>query len=623
MTNLIICVSAYTQTTNIIGSVVDDNSTKVIPLATVSLIFKDSIVVVGNTNTDGIFDIEFQLTEKQSEYKINISHVKYEPHSYQIKDLFIGKTNTRNFKISPLEKNIIEEEIDYIIETVAATPIVGLASSDSKGRPKVSKISAKRERHFTTTAAEVDYDAVSDYKDIGIEGDGYLSDLEPSDISKSPVQSDEAGVLTAGKIHDFSKWKLWEDIAPNDLKEWRDTWKIKPENRYTLQVSTGKGSPIVDAMVQLMNSKNELLWEARTDNTGKAECWAYSMQRKAEKESGFYFLVNHLGKEYRLNNAKEFHKKINSLKIQSECAVSDNVDIMFVVDATGSMGDEIDYLKTELNDVIQKTKSNNENSKLRLASVFYRDHSDQYVTKKSPFSSNIQETTKFINEQSAGGGGDFPEAVTDALNTAIYTMNWSPNARTRLLFLVLDAPPHVSKLDKLHTQIQKAAEMGIQIIPLSGSGIDKSTEYLMRAIALSTNGTYMFLTNHSGIGGHHISPTTDKFNTEFLNAMLVKFIDNSIFHPGCDNNELSQEIASIDSNYVDSIRIATKDTTQNTVENNNETSIQLSAFPNPSRGLFKVNLSMPLDELLIADITGKLLTKKTMLKSGNNDFATV
>ena len=99
-------------------------------------------------------------------------------------------------------------------------------------------------------------------------------------------------------------------------------------------------------------------------------------------------------------------------------------------------------------------------------------------------------------------GKDFPEAVHTALDKAVNELQWSLNAKTRILFLVLDAPPHhnTGVIKYLQKSIMKASEKGIKIIPITASEINKETEFLMRFLSLSTNGSYVFVTNHSGIG---------------------------------------------------------------------------------------------------------------------------
>jgi hypothetical protein len=198
-----------------------------------------------------------------------------------------------------------------------------------------------------------------------------------------------------------------------------------------------------------------------------------------------------------------------------------------VVDATGSMGDELEFLKTELLDVIERVKDDNPNVSLYTSSVFYRDENDQYVTRVSPFTNSVQTTINFIKDQKADGGGDYPEAVHTALEKAIGELQWSYTARTRLLFLVLDAPPHytTSVIQSIQESIALAAEKGIKIIPVTASGIDKKTEFLMRFFAISTNGTYVFITDHSGVGNSHLEPTVGEYQVEFLNNLMVRLIN--------------------------------------------------------------------------------------------------
>jgi hypothetical protein len=80
----------------------------------------------------------------------------------------------------------------------------------------------------------------------------------------------------------------------------------------------------------------------------------------------------------------------------------------------------------------------------------------------------------------------------------------------------------------LHEATQEAARQGIQIIPIVASGIDKPTEFLMRFLSVSTSGSYVFLTDDSGIGGGHIKPTIGPHKVEQLNALLTKIINRSL-----------------------------------------------------------------------------------------------
>ena len=196
---------------------------------------------------------------------------------------------------------------------------------------------------------------------------------------------------------------------------------------------------------------------------------------------------------------------------------------MFVVDTTGSMGDELNYLKEEIKDVIERIDTD---QKIRLSLLFYRDEGDQYVTNFFDFTTNINEQINNINLQKSSGGGDFEEAVDVALNLGITQGSWNDYSN-KILIHVLDAPPHSTKqnLNLFANSLLTAAQKGIRIIPVASSGINKWTEFLLRTEALITGGTYTYITNHSGIGGDHIDATVGTVIVEYLNDMLVRLIN--------------------------------------------------------------------------------------------------
>jgi hypothetical protein len=177
-------------------------------------------------------------------------------------------------------------------------------------------------------------------------------------------------------------------------------------------------------------------------------------------------------------------------------------------------------------DVIERSENLNSAISLRIGSVFYRDEGDEYLTRVSPFTTDFPAALDFINDQEAGGGGDYEEAVHTALITALTQLSWSTSAKARLLFLLLDAPPHNTPgiVKDLNEIIQTAAAKGIKIIPISASGINKDTEFLFRFFATATNGTYVFITNDSGIGGDHIEATVGEYEVELLNDLIVRLI---------------------------------------------------------------------------------------------------
>ena len=104
---------------------------------------------------------------------------------------------------------------------------------------------------------------------------------------------------------------------------------------------------------------------------------------------------------------------------------------------------------------------------------------------------------------------------------------WDEGNYARLAFLILDAPPHHTQkiLDSIHSSIKAYAAKGIKIIPVAASGVDKSTEFLVRLMAMMTDGTYVFITNDSGVGNDHITPTVGGYQVEQLNSLLIRLIN--------------------------------------------------------------------------------------------------
>ncbi|MFD2161536.1 VWA domain-containing protein [Paradesertivirga mongoliensis] len=339
-----------------------------------------------------------------------------------------------------------------------------------------------------------------------------------------PGDADQAGVITAGEWNDLDNWQFLENILKKaDFKGISAKWDYFNLNRISVLVKGTDSLPVVDALVKL-KSGAATVFTARTDNQGRAELWPDLYGTAETGVANLSIDVNNGAAV--IANVKSYQSGSNKIIVPPGIK-SNKIEVAFVVDATGSMGDELRFLNTELLDVISRVKKDNPSSELTTASVFYRDKGDEYVTRVSGFTSNINTTLNFIKDQQAAGGGDIPEAVHSALDKTINELQWSPGSKTRLAFLILDAPPHQTAevLNNLKSSILKAAEKGIKIIPVTASGTDKETEFLMRFIAITTNGTYVFITDHSGIGNDHLEATVGEYQVEFLNNLMVRLIN--------------------------------------------------------------------------------------------------
>src|SRR5690606_11619903 len=147
-------------------------------------------------------------------------------------------------------------------------------------------------------------------------------------------------------------------------------------------------------------------------------------------------------------------RKVVSIKDQVEQLVTltdaqgtlpTKLDIALAIDATGSMGDELEYLKVEIRDIAEAISRHCPNVDQRFALVVYRDNGDQYVTRTFDFTGDLDDFQRDLSKQSAGGGGDYPEAMDAAMADAA-KLSWRKGDTARVTFLVADAPPHSNKV---------------------------------------------------------------------------------------------------------------------------------------------------------------------------------
>lgn len=362
--------------------------------------------------------------------------------------------------------------------------------------------------------------------------DGSISDGSESFSSLDGISSSgngngngeiQPGMITAGEWNDLENWDFWQGLMQSsEYEQYQQYWEIYPVKRYRVKVQDMNNHPVTNTVCTLIDANENNIWSAKTDAHGFAELWNGFF---TPGTSIHHINIQYPGYESDLNPVLLYSEGTNEVIIDVEAPSSDVANILFVVDATGSMGDEINYLKTELKDIIQRSDEMLQNMNLSLGAIFYRDQGDDYLTVSQNFTTDANTIVDFVNEQDAAGGGDYPEAVHSALEVA-KQFNWDPEARARILFLLLDAPPHYEGqiIDQIHEQIKSFAKQGIKIIPVSASGINKETEFLLRFMALGTNGTYTFITNDSGIGNDHIEPSIGDFQHEYLNDLLVRII---------------------------------------------------------------------------------------------------
>ena len=124
----------------------------------------------------------------------------------------------------------------------------------------------------------------------------------------------------------------------------------------------------------------------------------------------------------------------------------ERVDVVFAIDTTGSMKDDVQKLRESWLPRLEAVLENY--GDLRIGLLLYRDYGDTYKYMGLPvkFYDFTTELTKFnsnLNNFIIKGkeGGDIPEAVYEALWASMEFYKWREDA-TRKIILIGDAEPH-------------------------------------------------------------------------------------------------------------------------------------------------------------------------------------
>ncbi len=379
--------------------------------------------------------------------------------------------------------------------------------------------------------------------------------VEPgTEISVSPEVTNQirAGLLTAGEWNDNNNWVFFTNLIMNGQLI-TPTYGMNPKNRIIVTIISKDQTPVTNAKVELLSNSEEVIWESVSNYQGVAYVFfnllnsnqvpgSIRVSKNGNSTSTELVLASNIDEPNSNNQSNNQNDNQTDLPVNEQANNQSNdpiyedvtlvlddsfstksLDLMFVFDTTGSMEDELSYLKTEFKDIAKKVADQN----TRYCVNFYRDEGDEYVVKSNAFTYDTETIQEQLNMEVATGGGDNPEAVDQALYDGIFNHEWNTDS-VKLLFLILDAPPHSGDTqinDSLQKSMIEASRQGIRIIPVASSGVDKDTETFLRTTAILTGGTYTFLTDDSGIGNSHLKPTIGDYQVENLNDCIVRIIN--------------------------------------------------------------------------------------------------
>ncbi|NNC73245.1 MAG: VWA domain-containing protein, partial [Sphingomonadaceae bacterium] len=233
------------------------------------------------------------------------------------------------------------------------------------------------------------------------------------------------------------------------------------------------------------------------------------------------------------------------IQLNAEAERPDALDLLLVIDATGSMADELRYLQSELISIMSTLRRSYPGIDVRVGLIFYRDEGDEYVVRDFPFVSSIEEAQSSMALQRAIGGGDYPEAVHTALARA-NEFEWRRDA-VQIAMLVADAPPHDEHMADAWNEAMALRRGGVHIVPVGASGVRDRAEYIMRSMAALTQGRYIFLTDDSGVGLPHAEPLVACYAVTRLDNLILRALSSLIAGERIEPEE--SEIIRIVGNY--------------------------------------------------------------------------
>jgi Mg-chelatase subunit ChlD len=373
-------------------------------------------------------------------------------------------------------------------------------------------------------------------KEVGVAG-------EAGSAEAISVNTYQVELLRAGEVDDNVRWDEYLRYRHN--YQGPEAYERNVSERYIIEVNDGQGAPILDAQVSFLANENgqiskiyeavtyangQVLFHPRTLGLNLAEVEQFMVQVQKDGLRSQFTLPRFeqangpLAQPWRINLNRQ--TRSDSVKL----------DVLFLIDATGSMADEIHKIQSSIFDVAARIEAIPGQPNVRYGLVTYRDRGESFVSHTYEFTPEVAEFHRNLSTVQADGGGDYPESLNEGLHQAIHDVEWRGQDTIQLIFLVADAPPHLDYANDYDyaVEMEQAARQGIKILPIASSGLDEQGEYIFRQLAQFTQGRFIFLTYEGSTNGgpagdittHHV----DGYSVANLDDLLVRLVEAELAH---------------------------------------------------------------------------------------------
>ncbi len=346
--------------------------------------------------------------------------------------------------------------------------------------------------------------------------------------------------VTAGVTDDNANWFDYLDYLERNW--YNNAIPIEVSERYLIQVVDDMGRPVHDATVEIYSGET-LFFSGRTDSSGRllfhplALTDRYGQQWRQFAPQAEVRVVARKG--YVAQSVTFYRGQGEQWTVTLADPTPSNapqLDLLFLVDATGSMDDEIDKLKASMADIADQIGRLPAAPAVRYGLVAFRDQGDAFVVRTNDFTPDLWAFQRNLAALRAAGGGDEPEALNEALHRSLYDLHWRTDDTVRLIILVGDAPPHIDygwENFNYATDLIEAVRQGIKIFPVGASNLSPDGEYVFRQLAQFTGGKFVFLTyadpsDPSSGPGTETAHDVDNYSVDTLDRLVVRLVSEEL-----------------------------------------------------------------------------------------------
>lgn len=331
--------------------------------------------------------------------------------------------------------------------------------------------------------------------------------------------------------------------------------------RYLLEVTDAAGRPVHDAEVAVQRAgRHEPVAWARTDTAGRVWLHPRAFLAPGLDDRALGVAVRKGSAWARTTLVRGEQRAALQVRLgQGSVVQRPRLDLVFLIDATGSMGDEIAKLKASMHAMSQQIAQLPGQPDICYGLVAYRDRGDAFLTRTHDFTDDLGAFQGVLGRVQAGGGGDTPEALNEALHETVHRLSWRTQA-ARMVVLVADAPPHLDDggcteppeaegfgpprgqrpglgrpgaCPQYDLDMQAALAKGIKLFAVGASGLDPVGEYVFRQMAQYTAGRFVFLTYKDaadpGSGPGTQTPHDVRgYSVQTLDRLIVKLVGDEL-----------------------------------------------------------------------------------------------